>query len=77
MRVFRCHGLIARVQKVKESNKVCGIQRAVSEREKDSDGRETNHKSVDIKVWRFKVHKVYSRCVDVGVNIDSSVEAES
>ena len=67
-----------RVKIVKESYKVCKIWRAVSETEKDSDGRETNLKPDDIiKVWRFEVHKVFSRCLDVGVDTDSSFEAES
>ena len=77
LRVFGCHGLMARVKIVKESYKVCRIRRAVSETEKDSDGRETNLKPDDIKVWRFEVHKAYSRHVDVGVDTDSSFEAES
>ena len=77
LRVFGCHGLMARVKLVKESYKVCRIGRAVSETEKDSDGWETNLKPDDIKVWNFKVHKAYSRLVDVGVDTDSSFEAES
>ena len=77
MKVFRCHSLMARVKIVKESYKVCGIGRAVSETEKDSDGRETNLQPDDIKVWRVEVHKVYSRRVDVGADTDSSFEVES
>ena len=42
LRVIGCHGLMARVKRVKESYKVCRIGRTVSETEKDSDGRETN-----------------------------------
>ena len=67
---------MARVKIIKESYKVCGIGRAVSERQKNSDGQETSLKPDDIKVWRFEVHKVYSRCVDVGVGTDSSYEVE-
>ena len=44
---------------------------------KNSDGRETNLKPDDIKVWRFEVQKGYSRRIDVGVDTDSSFEAES
>ena len=77
MRVFGCHGLMARVKIVKESYKVCRIGRAVTETEKDGDGREANLKPDDINVWRFEVHKAYSRRVDVGVDTDSSFEAES
>ena len=50
----------------KESYKVCRIGKAVSDTEKDSDGQEINLKPDDIKVWRSEVHKVYSKCVDVG-----------
>ena len=77
LRVFGCHGLMARVKIVKESYKVCRIGRGVSETEKDSDGQETNLKPDDIKVWRLEVHKAYSRRVDVGVDKDSSSDAES
>ena len=77
LRVFGCHDLMARIKIIKESYKVCVIGRTVSETDKDSDGRETNPKPDDIKVWRFKVHKAYSRRVDVGVDTDSSFEAES
>ena len=75
--VFGCHGLMARVKIVKESYKVCIIGRAVSETEKDGDGREANLKPDDIKLWRFEVHKGNSRRVDVGVDTDSSFDAES
>ena len=62
---------------VKESYEVCRIWRAVSETEKDGDVQETNLKPDDIKVWRFEVHRAYSRRVDVGRDTDSSFEAES
>ena len=68
---------MARDMIAKESYKVCRIGKAVSDTEKDSDGRETNLKPDDIKVWRSEVHKLYSNCVDVGVDTDSSFEAES
>ena len=34
LRVFGCHGLMARIKIVKESYKVCGIGRALNETEK-------------------------------------------
>ena len=56
LRVFGCHGLVARDKIVKESYSLSNWE-AVSEAETDSDGRETNLKPDDVKVGRFEVHK--------------------